>query len=343
MRKKICKMLSLIFFAVMVVTMNGCASKTNNNSETIRVACFPNVTHAQALLGKNTHYFAEKLGEDVQIDWKFFNSGNPEIEAFFAGELDLGFIGPIPAINGFEKSEGEIIILSGAVNGGAVLVARQDSEVDGVLDLANKKVAVPSFGNTQDFMLRMMLDENGLKEISEGGNVEIIPVKNPDLQSFFGQGLIDAAFVPEPWGTQLVESGLAKMVLDVKETWRGGDYPTTVIIGRKSFVEQNGETVRKFLEAHLELTEQYSGDQDATGARINEEILNITGGSLAEDILKASLGKIEMSINPQREALHGLAEAMYARKFINTQVDTVKLCNFEIVNSILAEREQENI
>ena len=34
------------------------------------------------------------MGSSAQVSYKEFNSGTSEIEAFFANELDLGYIGP---------------------------------------------------------------------------------------------------------------------------------------------------------------------------------------------------------------------------------------------------------
>src|SRR5579885_2171439 len=73
------------------------------DSVAIRVGYFPNITHAQAVLGFGTGAFAKGLpGVDVQA--KVFNAGPDELNALFAGAIDIGYIGPGPAINGFVRS-----------------------------------------------------------------------------------------------------------------------------------------------------------------------------------------------------------------------------------------------
>ena len=49
------------------------------------------------------------------------------IEALFAGEIDITYIGPNPAISGYVRSQGEALrIVAGATSGGAALVVRNE-------------------------------------------------------------------------------------------------------------------------------------------------------------------------------------------------------------------------
>ncbi|HZX13424.1 MAG TPA: ABC transporter substrate-binding protein, partial [Thermodesulfobacteriota bacterium] len=129
---------------------------------TIRAGHFPNITHAQGVIGQANGWFETALGKDTKIEWKIFNAGPSAMEAIFAGELDLTYIGPNPAINGYVKSKGEALrIVAGAVNGGAGFVIRADSGINTVKDFDGKKIASPQLGNTQDVALRGWLKDNG--------------------------------------------------------------------------------------------------------------------------------------------------------------------------------------
>jgi len=66
----------------------------------IRVGAFPNMTHPQAMVGKNNGWFDQAMGPQVKIEWKSFNAGPSAIEALFAGAIDMTYIGPNPAISG---------------------------------------------------------------------------------------------------------------------------------------------------------------------------------------------------------------------------------------------------
>src|SRR5947209_6485576 len=78
----------------------------SSGPQTLHLAFFPNVTHAIALIGTDNGAFARTLGSNVKIEEQVFNAGPSEIEALFAGQVDIGYIGPGPALNGFLKSKG---------------------------------------------------------------------------------------------------------------------------------------------------------------------------------------------------------------------------------------------
>lgn len=118
---------------------------------TLRLGYFPNITHAQALVGLERGTYAEELGANVKLETKTFNAGPAAIEALFAGAIDATYIGPNPAINGYVQSDGkELRIVAGATSGGALLIVRPEAGINAAADFANKKVATPQLGNTQD-------------------------------------------------------------------------------------------------------------------------------------------------------------------------------------------------
>src|SRR5579871_2362606 len=86
---------------------------------TIRVGAFPNITHAQAMVGKANGWFEKAMGPQVKVEWTSFNAGPSAIEALFAGAIDMAYIGPNPAIAGYVRSNGQALrIVSGACSGG---------------------------------------------------------------------------------------------------------------------------------------------------------------------------------------------------------------------------------
>src|SRR5689334_19080625 len=60
----------------------------------VRLAFFPNVTHAVALVASTNGAFSKELGSGVDLQEQTFNAGPAEIEALFAGQIDIGYIGP---------------------------------------------------------------------------------------------------------------------------------------------------------------------------------------------------------------------------------------------------------
>ena len=53
----------------------------NAQTTVIRVGAFPNITHAQPMIGKANGWFEKALGPNVKIEWRSFNAGPSAIEA----------------------------------------------------------------------------------------------------------------------------------------------------------------------------------------------------------------------------------------------------------------------
>src|ERR1700722_20400564 len=152
----------------------------------IRVGAFPNITHSQAMVGKGNGWFEKAMGPNVKIEWKTFNAGPSAIEALFAGAIDMTYIGPNPTISGYVRSNGEALrVVAGAASGGAALVVRNDSGINKPEDFHGKRVASPQLGNTQDVALRAWLKAHGMKPTDKGGDVQVIPLANPDQLTMF--------------------------------------------------------------------------------------------------------------------------------------------------------------
>lgn len=84
----------------------------------VRVGAFPNITHSQAMVGKANGWFEGAMGPNVKVEWKTFNAGPSAIEALFAGEIDMTYIGPNPTISGYVRSQGYALkVVSGAASG----------------------------------------------------------------------------------------------------------------------------------------------------------------------------------------------------------------------------------
>src|SRR5271170_25359 len=95
------KKMKASFRAAAVIVLIAASSISAQQKPTvIRVGYFPNMTHAQALVGRANGEFEKALGAGVQIEWKAFNAGPAAIEALFANAIDLTYVGPNPTVTG---------------------------------------------------------------------------------------------------------------------------------------------------------------------------------------------------------------------------------------------------
>lgn len=286
----------------------GCdkAPDLNENGEpqAIRVGYFPNVTHAQAVIGMARGDFQKTVGPDVDVVAQTFNAGPVVIEALYAGHLDLAYVGPSPALNGFIQSGGEEIrVIAGVARNGVSIVGNKERGITKMEQLNGARVATPQFANTQDISARYFLGvEMGFKIAGTGEGTRIIPAANPDIETLFAKNDIDAAWVPEPWASRLIHRGLATEIVQEKDLWPGGTFSMTCIVGRREFVEAHPKLVERFLAAHIRLTREIQTDPMVFADIINAEIHRITGRPLADEVLQGGLEKTQFSFEPHRES-----------------------------------------
>ncbi|PYE56603.1 ABC transporter substrate-binding protein [Deinococcus yavapaiensis] len=306
-------------------------SASAQQATTVRLGFFPNLTHAAALVALERGYFQKELGK-VKLEAREFVAGTALNEAFAAGQIDVAYIGPGPAINGFTRGL-PMQIVAGASNAGAVLVARSDVKITGVKDLAGKRVAVPSLGNTQDISLRHLLKENGLRSQTDGGNVTVVPVAPADVAAAFASKQIDAALVPEPWGA-LLETRGGRVVGSEKTIWRGGDYPTTLMIVNTKFAAQNPDLVKAMLRAHLAAVRFVNTSKPAAQTAIARKLKELTGESVDARVLQRALARTEITASFDLDALKEYGELNKEAGYTRTLPDWEKLVNLELLKSL---------
>lgn len=308
--------ITMALLVTMILSLTACGS-TKEEKTSVRIAYFPNITHAQALTMKSKKTLEEKWKDRCDVSWKSFNAGPAEMEAIFAGEIDLGYIGPVPALSANVKSNGDVKIISNATDAGSVLLKRKDANIQSVKELDGKKVAVPQVGNTQHLCLLHILEENGLKTTDKGGTVTVNASSNADILNLIDNGSVDAALVPEPWGTTIEKNGNAEVLLNEKEVFMNGDYPVAVVVASNDFMKEHPDLVKEFLEAH-EDTSLYINQNTGEAANIiNAEIKEATGKSLETDILKSAFSRMTINTKMNKKTILEFARISNEEGFIN--------------------------
>ncbi|MEU9788659.1 ABC transporter substrate-binding protein, partial [Streptomyces phaeochromogenes] len=136
--------------------------------DSVRIGYFPNLTHATALVGDQEGLLQKELG-GTKVSYSQFNAGPAEIEALNSGSIDIGWIGPSPAINGYSTTDGKgLRIIGGSASGGVKLVVNPD-KVKSLKDVKGKKIATPQLGNTQDVAFLNWIAEQGWKVDAQSG------------------------------------------------------------------------------------------------------------------------------------------------------------------------------
>jgi NitT/TauT family transport system substrate-binding protein len=311
----------------------------------IRVGAFPNITHAQPMVGKANGYFEKAMGPNVKIDWKSFNAGPSAIEALFAGAIDMTYIGPNPTISGYVRSQGEALrVVAGAASGGAALVVRVDSGIQNPEDFHGKRVASPQQGNTQDVALRAWLKAHGLKSTDKGGDVQVMPMANPDQLTLFLKKELDAAWAPEPWATRLIREGNGRLFLDERDLWPKRQFVVTNLIVSKKFLQEHPDLVKNWVRANVELTDWINGHLPEAKKLINQQIKTETGKALPPAVIDEAFSRIEVTYDPLRNSLLTSAHSAFDAGFLGRQMpDLSGLYDLSLLNQVLAEKGRKAI
>jgi NitT/TauT family transport system substrate-binding protein len=318
----------------------GANAGNDSDPIAVRLAFFPNVTHGVALVGTGDGTFARALGPNVKLEEQIYSAGPSEIEALFGDQVDIGYIGPGPAINGFLKSQGKALrIVAGASSGGTALVVRKDAGITDVNGLAGKRVAVPQTGGTQDISLRHALQGAGLNSTDRGGTVNVLPTTPADTLTLFVKKELDAAWVTEPWAARLVKEGNGQILMDERDLWPDKKFATAVVIVREKFLQEHSDLVRKFLDAHVQTVTWIGQNREAAHKIIGKRIQELTQKALPDDILSAALSRTDFTYDPLRESV--LTFADYA-KALGYQKDDrgalSDLIDLKPLNAVLAQR-----
>jgi NitT/TauT family transport system substrate-binding protein len=312
---------------------------TSSGPVTLRLGYFPNFTHAQAIVGLARGTFKDALGPNITIDSRTFNAGPDEITALFAGQIDVGYIGPSPAVNGYIKSKGDDVrIIAGAVNGGAELIVRDGAGITTAADFAHKKVASPQLGNTQDVALRFWLKSVGLNAVEQGGNVTVVPTANADTLTLFQKGDLDAAWVPEPWGTRLINEAGGKLFIDEKTLWPNQQFPTALVIARTDFLNKHPDVVLNFLRAHVETTQWIITNSADAKKLVNDGLQRLTGKALSQATIDGAWSLISVTDDPVAPAVLTGADNAFALGFLAAKPDLPKLFSLDLLNKALSEK-----
>jgi NitT/TauT family transport system substrate-binding protein len=299
-------LLALSVVALLLLALGGCerraAAGAGEAATEVRLGYFANVTHAQAVLGTASGDFAAAVAP-ARFSARVFNAGPSLIEALFAGQIDVGYVGPGPVLNAHQKTQGQAIrIVSGAAANGVLIVARKGSGITSMSDLAGRRIATPQFGNTQDVSARHYV----LSVLKQPDTNTIIPIANAEQAGMMDRGQIDAAWAPEPWASRLIAEAGATLIAPEKDLWPGGRFALTVVVTTPEFLARHPDLLKKVLAVHATWTHRLASDPQAYAAQLDDALAALSGKRLKAGVIAASLKNVQFTLDP----LPGTLETM---------------------------------
>jgi NitT/TauT family transport system substrate-binding protein len=321
--------------ALLVLLLAACGkSRGGGDLQRVRVGYFANLTHAQAVLGVASGDYAQAVAP-AKLETKIFNAGPSLIEALFAGEIDIGYVGPGPVISAQARSHGQgIRVVAGGAANGVVVVVRKDSGIASLAQLAGKRLATPQLGNTQDISARHYL----ASVLGQTDSSRVTPIDNAQQAALFARNEIDAAWVPEPWGQLLIAQAGATLLAEEKDLWPEKEFVLTLVVTTPEYLAKHPETVERVLGAHRTWTDRLAADPAKYAPALDDALFALTGKRLDPAVVREALGRVKFTSNPNRRTLEAFASWTHDLGFERETVDLANLVDTTILDKTVADR-----
>jgi NitT/TauT family transport system substrate-binding protein len=237
-------------------------NSTTNTSDDITVAYLPSDHEAAFLVAEaQNKYKAAGLNvKSVQM-----STGSSIVSAAASGDIDIGYVGVVPALTGI--SQGIPIKIVGAVNlDGSGIVVDSNSNITNVTDLRGKKVASPGVSSIQQVLLLYELQKNNMTS----SDLDILSVNIFMIPDTLASQKVDAYIAYEPYVSLAPYRNMGQVMMYSEQILPG--HPCCVIIARQDFIDQHPQELQEFLNIHKNATEYVNSHRNETATLISEEM-----------------------------------------------------------------------
>jgi len=176
-----------------------------------------------------------------------YASGSTEMDAFAAGEVDLGFMGAPPAIIKHLNLGVNTTVIAQVNDIGSALIVKPS--INNFSELRGKTIGVPSRSSIQYFLLLNYAERNNVS-ITDIKIAE--PLSGTNMELKLQTGAIDGFMAWEPFPSDAVFKGIGKVLATSSDIWP--NHLDCVIVADKTFTALYPDVVVNFLRAHIEAT-----------------------------------------------------------------------------------------
>lgn len=244
------KLLTIIF--CLIILLLACAVLFNNvkkdKNESLKTVKVSEVTHS---IFYTPMYVTDALGyfEDNGIDVEIITSSGADAvaAAVLSGDVDIGFCGSEQTIYIYNQGEKDYLINFAGLTkrDGSFLVGRTEDNNFDLNSLKGKTIIGGRKGGMPSMTLAYTLYENGIDPYED---VTIdTSIAFASMSGAFISGTGDYVTLFEPSSLQLEKQGFGNVVASIGKL--GGEVPYTTFNARKSFIENNPETIEAFTNA----------------------------------------------------------------------------------------------
>lgn len=223
----------------------------------LRIGWVYAMANAPAIVAEQQGLFAV---EGLKVELKSFGDGPLLQQAVAAGEIDVAYVGAPPVYQWFSRGlEGKILA---KVNyGQAAVIVSRELPAQTVADLRGKKLAGVARGSGMDLLLRGYVLKDYAK-LDPDRDLSIVAMPAANMNAALERHAVDAAFSWEPFVSEALLRGDARLLLDVNKALP--NYPWYVVMAVPKTLRERPDDVVKLLRAHGKAVAFLNDHQDAT-------------------------------------------------------------------------------
>ncbi|WP_416262263.1 ABC transporter substrate-binding protein [Gibbsiella quercinecans] len=287
--------MSKSLFTVLIPGLLISSSVFAADTAPLRIGWVYALANAPALIAEKEGFYKQ---EGLNVELKSFGDGPVISQALAAHELDAAYIGAPPVFQWYSRGlKGQIIA---KVNSGqAALMVPTGSSITQLSGLKGKRIAGVKKGSGMDVLLRGLVLEQQAK-LTADKDVQVVSMPAGNMPAALRQGVVDAAFTWEPFISEAVLRGDARVLFDVNQAQP--NYPWYVLMAQPETLKDRPDDVVKLLRAHkkaVDFINQHpaAADKIIADAFRLQAIKTAQGKTLSpEDLVKNARQRIGWSV-----------------------------------------------
>ena len=208
----------------------------------------------------------------LDYDLQLYGAADEIVPLLTKGELDMAAIPANLAATLYQKTEGAIQVM--AVNTlGVLYVVEKGDTIHSVADLAGRTILSTGKGTTPEYVLRYLLEQNGLDPDMDVTIEFYSEATEVTAQMTVAEDAV--AVLPQPYVTSAsMQDDTLRVALDLTEEWDkvcDTQLITGVTVVRTAFAQEHPDVVAAFLEEYAASVDAANNDLDGTAALCEEQ------------------------------------------------------------------------
>ena len=247
-KRTITYIIAIIVLIAIIISIFVVKNKTQKETQNLKNIKVNEVTrsvfYAPQYVAINNGYFEEN---GMEIELSTGQGADAVMTAVLAGQCDIGFAGPEASIYVYNEGKEDYtqVFAQMTKRDGSFLVAKEDTDNFSWQDLKGKVVIPGRKGGVPYMTLEYVLKKNGINPQTDLTLDDSI--KFDLMAGAFASGDADYVTLFEPTASLTEQENKGYVVASVGE--EAGEIPYTAYFAKKSYIENNEDTIQKFTNA----------------------------------------------------------------------------------------------